>query len=73
MALTVFWDGQVVEPNSTGEVAAGILACRGAGLPSPAAETSRKSKARWNARKPQSNPRLIRAAGMPPSTSGKDA
>ncbi len=37
-------------------VAAGILACRGAGLPSPAEKTTRKQPARWNSRRPPNHP-----------------
>jgi len=53
-------------------VAADILVCRGAGLPSPAERTDAGGKA--PERSPASEPFTpVRAAGMPPSTSGMDA
>jgi hypothetical protein len=54
-------------------VAAGILAYRGAGLPSPAEEASQRSKRVEMFARHQGNSTLCRAARMPPSTAGRDA
>ena len=60
-------------PLAAEAVAAGILAGRRAGLPSPAEKTSRKPKRIEIPARREMAHVFIRAAGMPPSTSGKDA
>ena len=62
------------EPSDGSEqVAAGILACRRAGLPSPAERTTRKSKRLGFLPSYEIIHDFIRAARMPPSTAGRDA
>ena len=77
--IHVFIRAAGMPPSTSGKdarcymVVAGIPACRRAGLPSPAERTSRKLQRFGKLGRRERIRVFIRAAGMPPSTSGKDA